>query len=44
MNPIPPAPASSTKSFTLQWVAEAGEHLYGVKLYRVEKEKTIITL
>ncbi|MDK2913237.1 MAG: hypothetical protein PWQ79_152 [Thermococcaceae archaeon] len=28
-------PASSTKSFTLQWTAVQGEHSYGVRLYEV---------
>ncbi|MDI3476243.1 MAG: hypothetical protein PWQ95_1971 [Thermococcaceae archaeon] len=35
MNPVPPAPAGSAKSFTLQWTAVQGEHSYGVRLYEV---------
>ncbi|MDK2913238.1 MAG: hypothetical protein PWQ79_153 [Thermococcaceae archaeon] len=41
MNPVPPAPASSAKSFTLQWTAEAGEHSYGVKFFEVVGEQEL---
>lgn len=30
--------AGSTREFSLQWKAEAGEHSYGVRLYRVDEK------